>query len=296
MAGNSHSMPITEKPLLESPYRQVEFSKKRNGELIEEIKSVKISNHTEEYNGRKWNLLLLGPNGSGKSSFINSVLCISKGKYINSAFAGGDKLGNITAKLRSYSGGSFDNLRFYDTAGLVETRNVNLDTMNNIRNGRVKEGYDFSSVRNIEENDLLYRDNPTNADKMHCVIYVVDICLLSVVDKSLIKSITELQTQQIDSDLQRILILTKCDELCDEVKKNVVNIYRSKKVLKEMDRAHNVFGFQKGNIHPVVNYGESVTTINADMNIPILLALQQCVNFSNEFMENILQRKVMMNL
>ncbi|XP_060575115.1 interferon-induced protein 44-like [Ruditapes philippinarum] len=293
MAGNNISVPIAKNPLLEIPYRHEDFSERRNYKLIEEIKSDQMSLHIEEHNGRKWNLLVLGPCGSGKSSLINSVLSISKGKYINSAFACGVQMGYTTSKFRSYARGSFDNLRFYDTAGLHQ--GFNIDMMTSIISGRVKEGYDFFLGGIIEEDNPFYRKNPSEADMMHCVIYVVDICLLSVMDSSFTHSIRKLQTKQISSDLQRILILTKCDELCDEVNKNVVNIYRSKKVLEEINRASDLFGLPRGNIHPVVNYGERVTTINPDMNIPILLALQQCVNFSNDFMENILQRNVMQN-
>ncbi|XP_060587324.1 uncharacterized protein LOC132742849 [Ruditapes philippinarum] len=120
---------------------------------------------------------------------------------------------------------------------------------------------------------------------VHCVIYIVDICSLSTMDKTLKEKIIRLQQYEIDSDIQRVLILTKCDELCDSVKNDVTNIYKSKKVCDEAENARHIFGIARGNTHPVVNYGERGSEINPAMNVPVLLALKQCVDFSNEYIE-----------
>lgn len=270
------------KSLLQKPFKneKATFDENQSEKLMKEIKNVKIN--TEKNGNRTWNFLLLGPCGAGKSSFINSVISVSKGKYLNSAFSGGLNLGSITSKFKSYSG---DNLRFYDTAGLMETQGFNTEMMDKLLKGHVKEGYEFSSKSVIAETDEFYRENPTMADRMHCVIYLVDICSLSTMDKTLKEKIIRLQQNEIDSDIMRVLILTKCDELCDYVKSDVTNIYKSKNVCDEAENARNLFGIAGGNTHPVVNYGERVTEINPAMNVPILLALKQCVDFSHEYIE-----------
>jgi hypothetical protein len=51
-------------------------------------------------------------------------------------------------------------LRFYDTAGLGEVGEVNLDTMKNIRNGRVKEGYYVSRNILVNRVNILKEINP----------------------------------------------------------------------------------------------------------------------------------------
>lgn len=273
--------------LLKTPYRSVEdFNDEYCQKLMKDIISVVISSETEEHERLKWNMLLIGPCLAGKSSFINSVLSISNEEYVNGAFAGGDSLISISSKYKSYSGGSIDNLKLFDTAGLVESKGFNIDNLPSILSGKIKEGYDFSAGKVISDEDNYYRKNPTEADIIHCVIYVVDICSLSTIDDSLRAMISKLQKTQIDSEVQRVLILTKCDELCDYVKNDAENIYKSAAVSEEIDRARTIFGISGGNIHPIVNYGERVTTINPKMNVPILLALKQCVTFSKQFLKN----------
>ncbi|XP_060605674.1 uncharacterized protein LOC132758154 [Ruditapes philippinarum] len=157
--------------------------------------------------------------------------------------------------------------------------------MTSLLSGRVKEGFDLCSDDTFDDKNPFYRNKPTEADMVHCVIYIVDICSVGTLDQSFIDMIRNLQKKQIKPDIQRILILTKCDQLCDHVKRDVRQIFHSKRVFDEINRAKEKLCFHGGIIHPIVNYGEHITKIKPDMNVPILLALKQCMNFSNEFMK-----------
>lgn len=270
------------------PYRHIkgDFTNEFCDMLVQEIEAVKIGNEIEEFKDRKWNLIIVGPVGAGKSSFINSVISISEDEYANRAFVGGNIFGSVTNKLKSHSVESkMDNLKFWDTAGLSEEKNSKngIKIIKKIFDGRVKDGFQFQSK--LEKDDWYYNHDRTTADKTHCVIYVVDITMLETVEEPFQEPILDLQRKQVGFGLQRILLLTKCDVLCKLVKQDCANIYKSTEVLQKIKRASQAFGIPEANIHPVVNYGQE-GTLNAKMNVPILLALKQCVNFCKDFIKN----------
>ena len=89
-------------------------------------------------------------------------------------------------------------------------------------------------------------------------------------------------------DVPRVLILTKVDELCDEVEKDITKMFRSVRIKETVKTAGEVFGIERASIHPVKNY-EVDTTIDVNTNIPLLLALLQTMQYAADRVEYVLQ-------
>ncbi|KAL7845590.1 hypothetical protein AOLI_G00237820 [Acnodon oligacanthus] len=61
-------------------------------------------------------------------------------------------------------------------------------------------------------------------------------------------------------------------------------IYRSKKIRDKIEECSNTLGVTKNYIFPVKNYSEEITT-NTGVDILILMAVTNIVNFANDFVE-----------
>ncbi|XP_060716662.1 interferon-induced protein 44-like [Tachysurus vachellii] len=79
--------------------------------------------------------------------------------------------------------------------------------------------------------------------------------------------------------------MTKVDEICPLVKKDIRKVYTSKKIKEKMQECSNALGIPMSHIFPVKNYHEETDTID-DMDLLILKALDQIVNLANDQLEN----------
>ncbi|XP_053388683.1 interferon-induced protein 44-like [Mercenaria mercenaria] len=121
---------------------------------------------------------------------------------------------------------------------------------------RLSKFQQFNPVNAIKENDTYYRQNPTMADKIHCAVFVMRVDKLDNLLPAYEKKLRQLLTDTLNKDVPRILLLTRCDIVCEDVAKNVGNLYKSVKVKKKVEQASALFGIPISNIHPIVNYGE----------------------------------------
>jgi hypothetical protein len=77
------------------------------------------------------------------------------------------------------------------------------------------------------------------------------------------------------------LILTKVDELCDEVKNDNTKMFWSVKVRDAVQTAKELFGIEQANIYPVRNYTDD-KQLCTEMNIPLLLALRGAMDVAED--------------
>lgn len=80
-------------------------------------------------------------------------------------------------------------------------------------------------------------------------------------------------------------ILTKVDQACPEVKKNIKNIYRSNRLKDMVDRLNLQLGVQRNCIFLVKNYESEINTA-PEVDAPILCALRQIVSYGEDFLNN----------
>ncbi|KAL2086458.1 hypothetical protein ACEWY4_017517 [Coilia grayii] len=87
-------------------------------------------------------------------------------------------------------------------------------------------------------------------------------------------------------EIPQVALLTKVDEACPEVKKDLRLVYRSKKIELKMTECHNRLGVNLSHIYPVKNYHKEAE-LSDDMDVLLLTAFKNILNFANDHVAEI---------
>ncbi|XP_029626379.1 interferon-induced protein 44-like [Salmo trutta] len=79
-----------------------------------------------------------------------------------------------------------------------------------------------------------------------------------------------------------MFIITRVDEACPSVKKDLNNIYLSKYIKEKMEQCSAKLGVPVNCILPVKNYHEEID-LNEDMDVLLLRVMRQRVDFADDF-------------
>ncbi|XP_039599035.1 interferon-induced protein 44-like, partial [Polypterus senegalus] len=190
--GNWNSVPEPEvvkpppSPLLKRPWRKQEFNTSTRNDLLEFIRNYQSLTELVE----EPRILLIGQIGAGKSSFFNSVNAVFKGRATFQAMAG-HGLVSVSKQYRTYpveDGRCGKKLPFIlcDTMGLEgnsdKEEGIHVDDVISVIRGHVSDLYEFNPKAPITRFDSRYRQEPSLADKVHCVVYVIEAntdCLMT---------------------------------------------------------------------------------------------------------------------
>lgn len=273
--------PPPQRKLTEEPWRKtVHWSTEFEQSLVKEIKEF----HPE----KKHNLLMSGPVGVGKSSFICAVLSIDKNRRYGASITGDNAESSQTLDLIKFPSGTLlEGFRIYDCMGIelgVE-KGMHLDDFTPLIEGHIKNGYTFKPEGPITNKSKKYKHHPGVFDQMHCVIFVASAPSVHAgISPAYVHRIKQLQAKIKHTRIPRILILTKVEHLCDEVEKDITNIFRSLKIKETVEIASEIFAIEKASIHPVKNYEDDSKT-NTASNILLLLALRQAKEYASDRVE-----------
>ncbi|TKS86861.1 Interferon-induced protein 44 [Collichthys lucidus] len=236
-------------------------------------------------------VLLVGPVGAGKSSFFNSINSAFRGNMTCQAIAGtGDK--SVTTQFRTYNikagkGGAPLPLILCDTMGLEEKADAGLDMEDlvSIYKGHVKDRYQFSPSNPLLADAPGYKQRVTLNDMIHCVVYVIDACKVSLLTANMLDKFAAIRKKTNQLGLPQILLMTKIDEACPLVAEDLKNVYRSVYIEKKARELSDSLGIPLSCVLPVKNYSGE---LDLDLETDILLfsAVQQMLNFADSFFEN----------
>ncbi|XP_028857353.1 interferon-induced protein 44 [Denticeps clupeoides] len=248
--------------LLETPWRQVDWSEEAREALMKSVLSHKPTCESVS-EGR---VLLLGPIGAGKSSFISSVQSVYSGRVINWAMVGSASNSSFTKKLQGFKIHASENqdqktgLVLCDVMGLgdEETAGLTLYDILAVTKGHAPDRHMFSPDQPVRSETPGYVKKPALKDRIHCVAFVVDASKILSYSKAMSTTLQQLRQHFHDLGVHQVALLTHVDEVCMQTALDASQVYHSKAVQQAMARASSLLGMPPSYIMPVKNYSKDL--------------------------------------
>ncbi|KAL2086459.1 hypothetical protein ACEWY4_017518 [Coilia grayii] len=270
-------------PLMDDDWRTTYWERK--DEIIDGLRSLEVSNKSTA----RLHILLVGPVSAGKSSFINSIDSIFQGRMTCAAITDASSNESFTKmyqthKIKNGIYGHYLPFVISDTMGLEEGYSKGLDPNYIVQamQGQLKDGHVFSAGHPCVEKAT----SPTLDDKIHCLVMVVPAHTMTMVQQDVIEKIRDIREKATELKIPQVALLTKVDEACPEVKKDLRLVYRSKKIELKMTECHNRLGVNLSHIYPVKNYHKEAE-LSDDMDVLLLTAFKNILNFANDHVAEI---------
>lgn len=283
--GDFFSKPATPSPFLEKPWRQMNFRDNPTDQHF-------VENYKPQAEERQFRILLHGPVGAGKSSFINSVNGVLQKKIRRGALVENTSRDCFTKEYKTYkipNGNTFYPFVLNDMMGLKYTsrrnRRNHVKDVKRALKGHIKDGYVFNPEKKLSKDDERYYNSaPTENDKVHVLVCVVDANTVSLMNDATVEAIQDVRDEATDLKIPQVAIFTKIDEAFPEINQDVTNVYRSRALKEKIDKFSVDVGIPVNCIFPVKNY-HSETELNPDIDALIMNALRNIIEIGNESLE-----------
>nr|XP_040056344.1 interferon-induced protein 44-like [Gasterosteus aculeatus aculeatus]XP_040056345.1 interferon-induced protein 44-like [Gasterosteus aculeatus aculeatus] len=273
--------------LLAKPWRNIRWTAERKEQLMKAILSYEPDIKTVQ----QARVLLVGPIGAGKSTFFNSINSVFRGNMTCQAIAGTAGR-SVTTQFRTYTikagkRGEAVPLILCDTMGLEENADtgVNIEDLLNILRGHIKDRYQLNPLTPLQVDSRGFKQQVTLNDVIHCLVYVVDTCKISLLSQKMLDKFATIRKKANAMGIPQILLMTKVDEACPLVAGDLKNVYRSVYLQRKAREMSESFGIPLSCVLLVKSYSEELE-LDEDVNILLLTAVEQMLNYSDSFFEN----------
>ncbi|KAK9533879.1 hypothetical protein VZT92_008972 [Zoarces viviparus] len=273
--------------LLAKPWRNICWTAERRQQLMKDIQSYNPEIKTVQ----QARVLLVGPVGAGKSTFFNSVNSVFRGNMTSQAIAGTAGK-SVTTQFRTYTikagkGGGLVPLILCDTMGLEENAEagLNIEDLVNIFRGHIKDRYQLNPFTPLQMDSPGFKKQATLNDVIHCVVYVVDTCKVSLLTQKMLDKFADIRKKTNNLGIPQILLMTKVDEACPLVAEDLKNVYCSVYIQRKARELSEFFGIPLSCVLPVKSYSDELE-LDQDIDILLLTAVQQMLNYTDSFFEN----------
>ncbi|XP_063065178.1 interferon-induced protein 44-like [Engraulis encrasicolus] len=213
-------------------------------------------------------VLLVGPVAAGKSSFISSVQSVFYGRVLNRAMVGSPSGAStsFTEKLQLYklhSSGERDakslSVVLSDMAGLGEGSSLTLHDALAVIKGHVPDGHKFSAFSPVGSDTAGYVKEPSLADRVHCVVYVVNASEMSTYSKTMTSTLQQLRKHVSALGVHQVALVTHIDKVHVNTS-DMSQVYCSTPLKNVMEQASAVLGMPVSSMVPVKNYSMELHT------------------------------------
>ncbi|XP_039591937.1 interferon-induced protein 44-like [Polypterus senegalus] len=127
------------------------------------------------------------------------------------------------------------------------------------------------------------------ADKVHCIVYVIDTSAASLLQKQLQNMFQTIHEEAHKMGIPQLALLTKVDLACNIVKDDLSKVYKSRCIQKKVLEVWDLVGVPASCVLPVRNYWIE-TELDMNVDILILKALQQILRQADAYFDEIKQR------
>ncbi|XP_016103955.1 interferon-induced protein 44-like [Sinocyclocheilus grahami] len=235
-------------------------------------------------------ILLVGPVGAGKSSFFNSINSAFKG-YVSSQANTGTAGTSLTTQFRPYyikPSSSVTHVPFIlcDTMGLEDGVNTGLDVdFATILKGHIQDKYQFNPLMPIQPDSPHFHKSPGLKDKIHCVVFVIDISRVKLLSDKMIEKFVVFRKKANQLSIPQLVLLTKVDEACPLVAEDLKNVYQSHYINKMMQEVSFQLGVSLSVVVPVKNYYQELE-IDPQTDILLLNAVVQMLRAAEGYFDD----------
>ncbi|XP_029631992.1 interferon-induced protein 44 isoform X2 [Salmo trutta] len=165
------------------------------------------------------------------------------------------------------------------------------DDIINALKGHLPEGYEFNPFHPLSDQKKEFIQNPSLSDKTHCLVSIVSADKISRMSVDVIDKMKSIRAAASRLKIPQVVVMTMPDMACDVVNKDVKRIFYSKAIKEKMQICSNELGLPMNCILPVKNYHDEGMLDN-DMDILILNAMTQIMNFANDYLWNLQQHAI----
>ncbi|XP_055362622.1 interferon-induced protein 44-like [Betta splendens] len=270
------SEPPPPPPLFEEPWRKIKWTERPAALQY-------VNNYTPFAEAQQLRILLHGAAGSGKSSFIDSVQSTLRGRMCVEALVDNHSEYCFTKQVRG-----LQNLQ--DPARTSrrllpfrlqrrhgpQRRHIKL-----CLRGRVKDSYRFNPESKLCQGDRFHNEAPADNDKVHVLVCVIAANTPPSLSDAVKRKIRDIRLEASGLGIPQVAVLTKVDEACPEVQRDLRNVYRSRRLKKKMEQLSADSGIPMNCIFPVKNYHEEID-LSDDMDALILSVLTSIIHFGDD--------------
>ncbi|XP_062617493.1 interferon-induced protein 44-like [Saccostrea cucullata] len=244
-----------------------------------------------------FNCLLIGQIANGKTSFINSAVTAiadeGRRKSPFTVYSRGKESTTKTLCLCPLLVNEDEDvrLRFYDCRGLHDIESLWFDDIMNIINGHILPGYEFDSNTPITKEHEMYRKDPKLADKMHCVVYVINATAPkeALATKTAEETFEKIRQELTKSNIPQLILMTKVDNFHKNFQEDLEKIFYSNYVKMMRDFIAQYTSLTKDRVLLQANYcGE--TSISPQKDFLTLYNLQKIVESIEDYIKYVLMK------
>ncbi|XP_026179135.1 interferon-induced protein 44-like isoform X2 [Mastacembelus armatus] len=282
---------VEETPEFAKPWRPMTWESEKRTMMVNSIKIYSPTDHSVS----QARVLLIGPVGAGKSSFFNSINSVFRGHVTNQAIAGSSAT-SLTTQFRTYSVKSGREgkplpIILCDTMGLEESTGAGLDMDDiiSILKGHLPNCYQFNPTAPLHSEAYGYNKSPELKDKIHCVVYVIDACKISIMATKLEEKLAAIRRKINSMGVPQLVLMTKVDEACPFVAQDIKNIYKSSYIKEMMQDISARLGVPLSCVVPVKNYCEELE-LDVNCDILLLTAITQMLRSADSYFDDLSDR------
>ena len=159
-----------------------------------------------------------------------------------------------------------------------------------IIDGHVQNGFQFNPTVMLTSKHPDYCALPKDEDCIHVVTIIVAATTVTTMSTKLLDKLRQIKIHANKRAIPVAVIVTKIDEICEGVSRDVSVVFRSTAVKDCVETIAEKLGVQESAVLPVKNYSKEVE-LDRDVHILALYTLRYLTRLANDYFDDQMEQK-----